>query len=241
MTPEEAARASDRAVADIASKFMLDPTTYKRGAQLGYPGASFYFVGRGGALGDVSADVVSAAFVFFNPESVRQAWADGASAAPPPEAAVEFAKCGHAWAEEHMPDDIDLAHLSELCGKIVRGANPAGAPVFAGWRDLVEPSSVKALALHRLNALRELRGALHGAAVLSVGLDPAVAVAIKSPFMLPIFGWAEAPEVTTEATNTWQRAEDTTNLMLAPHFALLDETEREHLVDLANATLAAIS
>ncbi len=240
MTPEEAARASDRAVADIAAKFMLDMDTYGRGAELGYPGASFYFVGRGGALGDVTADIVSAAFVFFNPEAVRQAWADAASGPPPSQAALEFAACGHAWAEKHMPDDIDLARLAELCGKIVQGANPACAPVFAAWRDLPEPSSTKALALHRLNALRELRGALHGAAVLSVGLDPAVAVAVKSSFMLAIFGWMEAPDVTPEATEAWERAEDTTNLMMAPHFALLDESERDELVELGNAVLAAV-
>lgn len=241
MTPEEAARASDRAVADIAGKFMLDATTYMRGAELGCPGASFYFLGRGGALGDVSPEVVSATFVFFNPETVRQAWSDAAAGPSPSQAALEFAACGHAWAEAHMPEDVDMARLAELCGAIACDANPAGAPVFAGWRSLPEPASAKALALHRLNALRELRAALHGAAVLSVGLDPATAVAIKSSFMLPIFGWTDPPEVTGEAEALWQAAEDTTNRMMARHLGILDSGELDELVELGTATLAAIS
>lgn len=241
MTPAEAARASDRAVGDIAARFMLDPATYNRGAELGFPGAAFYFLGRGGALGDVSADVASAAFVFFNPDTVRQAWLAAAGALPPPAAALEFAKCCHEWAEAKMPDRVDLARLAELCGMVVAGANPAGAPLFAGWRELPEPGPTKALALHRLNALRELRGALHGAAILNVGLEPIVAVAIKSPFMLQIFGWAETPETTEDDAAAWQRAEDATNEMLAAHFALLDESDLDELVSLANATLDAMS
>lgn len=240
MTPEEAAVASDRAIADIAGMFMLDLTTYERGAELGYPGASFYFVGRAGVLGDVSADVAAATFVFFNPATVRQAWADAAQAPPPSQAAVEFAACGHRWAEVHLPDDLAWDELAELCGTVISGANPAGAPLFAAWRGLPEPTSTKALALHRLNALRELRGGLHGAAVLAHGLDPAVAVAVKSPYMLPIFGWTPAPAVDSDAGARWQRAEDATNAMMAPHLGLLDDAPRDRLVTLATAAGAAL-
>ena len=47
----------------------------------------------------------------------------------------------------------------------------------------------KALALHRVNALRELRGALHGAAILATGVTPHGAVARRTPYMLGVFGW----------------------------------------------------
>ena len=56
-----------------------------------------------------------------------------------------------------------------LVGRVSDAAPVAGAPLFAGWRALPEPDDPRALALHRLNGLRELRGALHGAAVLTVG------------------------------------------------------------------------
>ena len=48
---------------------MTDPATYAYGAELGFEGMDFYVAGRGGALGDVPADVVAAAFVFFAPTS----------------------------------------------------------------------------------------------------------------------------------------------------------------------------
>lgn len=220
---------------------MLDMDTYGRGAELGCPGAAFYFVGRGGALGEVTADVACAAFVFFNPETVREAWTSSAAAISPTQAALEFARCCHEWAERKIPDGLELGRLSELCGKIIDGANPAGAPLFAGWRDLPEPSSEKALALHRLNAIRELRGAMHGAAILSVGLTPVVAVAVKTPFMLPIFGWSDTPDVTEDDKARWERAEDATNSMMAPHFAALGEAELDEFVGLANTVLESVS
>ena len=54
-------------IGDLPAHFMLDPATYEHGASLGFPGYDFYVSGRGGVLGNVDADVVSAGFVFFNP------------------------------------------------------------------------------------------------------------------------------------------------------------------------------
>ena len=55
------------AVSSVGSHFMLDGTTYAHGAGLGFAGLDFYVGGRGGVLGDVDADVVAAAFAFFEP------------------------------------------------------------------------------------------------------------------------------------------------------------------------------
>ena len=52
---------------------MTDPATYAYGAELGFDGMDFYVAGRGGALGDVPADVVTAAFIYFEPDVVRAA------------------------------------------------------------------------------------------------------------------------------------------------------------------------
>ena len=61
----------------VGSHFMLDGNTYKRGAELGFQGLDFYATGRGGVLGDVDADVVAAAFAFFEPGQVRTQWDAG--------------------------------------------------------------------------------------------------------------------------------------------------------------------
>ena len=104
--------------------------------------------------------------------------------------------------------------------------------MFAGWRDLPEPDDLPALALHRLNALRELRGALHGAAVLTVGLAPVEAILVRSPAMIPVFGWQEAPPDPAPFHERWALAEARTDRMLGRHLAVLDAQERSAFVDL---------
>ena len=99
----------------------------------------------------------------------------------------------HVVAREQFRRRLRLATLAALLGRVVEAASVAGAPLFAGWRTLPEPDDAPALALHRLNALRELRGALHGAAVLTVGLSPVEAIVVHTPGMIPVFGWQEVP------------------------------------------------
>ena len=97
---------------------------------------------------------------------------------------------------------------------------------------LDEPEEPKALALHRLNALRELRGALHGAAVLTVGLAPVEAIAVRTPAMLSVFGWPEPHPDPKPLHERWALAEARTDRMLGRHLAVLDDAERTQLVEL---------
>jgi len=230
----EAATTTAPAVATIGGHFMLDGATYAHGASLGFAGLDFYVCGRGGALGDVDADVVTAALAFFAPEFVRAQWAAGGAVMPPPKAAEAFAGCAATWAEAHVPDDLDAARLAELAGRVVADARVAGAPIFAGWRTLEVPASPKAAAVHHLNGLRELRFGLHAAAVISSGLSPLQAMSLRSPQMLPLFGWAEAAP-TEGLQATWDDAEARTNLAMAHAFGGLTDGERTELAELAGA------
>jgi len=164
------------AVSQVGSHFMLDGNTYKRGAELGFEGLDFYVTGRGGALGDVDADVVSAAFTFFEPGNIRTLWEQGTAVMPARRAAQEFAACCATWAEDHVPDELDAARLGDLASRVVAAARPACAAVFAGWRALPVPDAPKARAVHQMNALRELRLGLHGAAIVAAGLSPLQAI-----------------------------------------------------------------
>jgi hypothetical protein len=98
-----------------------------------------------------------------------------------------------------------------------------------------EPSEPKALALHRLNVLRELRGGLHGGAVLAAGLDPVEAVAVKTPFMAALFGWGEPSEPSPQSAAAWEQAESATVRAMAKGYGALDEAERGEFVSLAEA------
>lgn len=234
MDAHAAATASSAAVSTIGSHFMLDGNTYKRGAELGFQGLDFYVTGRGGVLGDVDADVVSAAFTFFEPGSIRTLWEQGRSVMPAAQAAQEFAACCAAWSEAHVPDDLDAGRLAELAGRVVAHARPACAPIFAAWRALPVPDAPPAAAVHQLNALRELRNGLHGAAVVAAGLTPLEAVSVRSPQMAPLFGWTELAEG-DGLQATWEQAEERTNAAMAHAFEAVDDTERDELVALAGA------
>lgn len=243
MDTVEAATASGDAINGLGTKFMLDMNTYVYGATLGFEGADFYLSGRGGALGDVPAGVVSAAFVFWNPSFVEAGWDRTADVLPRRQAAQEFAGVCHRWAEEHMGDDVDTARLAELAGRLNDAASPACAPLFAGWCALDEPDADrhKALALHRVNGLRELRGALHGAAILATGVTPHAAVARRTPYMLGVFGWEEPHPDKETVRAPWAEAQDATERSVAPMFEALEPAERAEFVDLVNALQASVN
>ncbi len=227
------------AVTGISSNFMLDGATYAVGGDAGFNGMDFYGAGRAGVLGDVSADVVTAAFVFFNPTVVETVW-DGSREVMARSAAAElFAGCAVTWAEDHLADDVDWARLAELAGKIVDGASVGGAPVFAGWRALPVPSEPKAAAVHQLNALRELRMARHGAAVTALGLDIGAVVCHASPGMAAIFGW-DGVAVPEDLPAQWDEAEALTNRATERDYAVLSADEAEEFAALCEAAVAAV-
>jgi hypothetical protein len=228
-TPLEAATLTAKFTGDLGSHFMLDAATYTRGGELGFDGLGFYFAGRGGALGDVDADVVSATFGFFHPDTVRAAWDASATVMDRLAAADAFAACGHDWARKHLSSDVDLGGLAELAGTIAAAASPAGVPLFAAWRRLGEPDDDAALALHRMNLLRELRGGLHLGSVLAAGLAPEEALAIKTPFMAALFGWPESGDASS-SREAWEQAEAATNVAMARVLAALSDQERARFV-----------
>lgn len=230
----ECATRTRDAIVDVPARFMMDGATYEHGGKLGFEGVDFYVVGRGGALGDVDGPVVAAAFVFFNPTTVIEAWERGRKVCAARQAAREFSACGHRWAEAHLPPAVDHERLADLLGRVVDASSVAGAPLFAGWLELPPPDSAPALVLHRLNALRELRGAMHGAAVLGSGLTPTEAVWVKSPFMSGLFGWGEPTGPTKEHEAAWSRAEQDTDRALSRSFAALGDDERAELVNLVS-------
>jgi hypothetical protein len=233
-----AASDSASAISGLASGFMLDGATFAKGATLGFNGIDFYAAGRGGVLGDVDADVVAAGFVFFNPAVVRAAWEASAPVMSRAESAVAFASCCHDWADAHLSDDLDAGRLAELAGRVAAAATPAGAPVFAGWRALPVPDAPKQAALHQCNALRELRMARHGSAVLAAGISPADAVRHRSPQMAGIFGWEGEVDDPEAVKAGWDGAEEATNRRFGLDLDALSDGEQAELVALLNQAVS---
>lgn len=240
MEPVEFAKATRSAVSGVGSKFMVDARTYKRGAELGFEGIDFYLAGRGGVLGDVPADVLTAALFYFEESHVRAAWERTGLVTSRSVAGTAFAEAGYDWARQHLADvDPEVtATVVTLGSRVVADVSPAGAPLFAAWRLLGEPSDAPAAALHVMNALRELRAAYHGGAILAQGLAPVEALAMNSPGMAGIFGWSDLPPV-DGLQSAWQSAEDATDVAMARALSVIDDRDRQRFVDACDALNAA--
>jgi hypothetical protein len=232
VTPEQAAHDTAAIVVSVPAAFTRDAATVARSSELGFERFDFYVAGRGGVLGDVMADVVAAAFWVFSPNAVRAAWERSAAVMPRRRAAQEWLAVSYGFAREHFPDGPDYAGASDMLGRVVAHAAVAGAPIFAAVRTFPEPDDAKGLLQHRLYALRELRGALHGAAVLTVGLRPVEAIAVRAPEQATAFGWDEPVPEPGPLRERWSLAEARTDRMLGRHLAVLDDPERDALVQI---------
>lgn len=230
MEPTAAAKATAMPILEVGGGFMIDGATYARGGELGFSGIDFYVLGRGGVLGDTSSEVVSSGFIFWNSEQVRAQWETGKGVMSPTQAADEWAACCASYGEANLPDVIDFDRVGDLLTTVVNYASPANASLFAGWRTLPVPKSAKARVQHQLNALRELRGALHGGAVLGVGLLPEEAVVHRTPYMAGLFGWdGEAIKLDDIAVSKWKEAEAITDTAMARVLSVLSADERNEL------------
>ncbi|MCC7078610.1 MAG: hypothetical protein IT198_15935, partial [Acidimicrobiia bacterium] len=227
MTPEECVLATKAAVKHVGGAFMLDAHTYQRGAELGFPGLSFYIAGRCGVLGRTPANVVRAAMFWFEPDAVETFWTQGLEVMEPGRAAEHFASCGHDWARSHLSQDPDLEVAADLVARVNAAADPAGLSLFAAWQVTPRPGDAQARLLHEIHVLRELRGAAHGIAVACAGVRPLDAVLVSGGEPnAQLFGWKPPfDEPSAYARQVWETAERVTDEVVAVAYSALDAGE----------------
>ena len=236
MTARDTLTAIAGPTGDIGAAFYFHPATVAAGKELGLNGFTFYILGRGGALGDVSPAIVSAAFGYFNPDTIAAAWNKAAATVAPSVAAQAYwDECAKRGSELFSDIDSDvLTAYIEAADIVIDHADLAAAPLFAGTAQLtcsVEPAGC---AMQKAAVLRELRGSVHLCAVLASGLSDAQAHAIKRPGDVSVFGWEAAPSVPIDGDHRMDAAEALTNTMLErAYFALTS--------DQADALLAGTS
>ena len=230
-------------MSSLGANFMSDPIMNARGRELGFEDIDFYFAGRAGSVGEIDADVATAALVFFHPDVVRAAWARSAHVMSRRQAAAAFSMCAADWADDHLrgdpADGVDWETLLSLTRRIVEPADAALAPMFAGWRTLPEPVGVRRCTVHLMNALRELRMARHAAALVAHRVPIADAVRHRQPTMTSMFGWTVAP-VADDVVQRWTAAEALTDDLVGVSYEVLDPDELDAFVTLARAAAATI-
>ncbi|MEW2353684.1 hypothetical protein [Spirillospora sp. NPDC029432] len=235
----EIAAAAGKPIGRLGGAFMISREAKAFAAEAGLDGWAPYFRGRFGVLGDVHPDVIASAAGFFPVEAVRAAW-DAGAALPAATAAARYAAVAHEFGRRKLADFAESERLAELLKRVADGADVAAAPVFAGWRAIDLPEDAAARVIQLAHVVRELRGGLHVAAVLASGLTSLEAVVSGRSDLLPsgeanaeYFGWPRPyPEVTDEIRRRRAAAEELTDELMVPAFAVLDEAEAAELVAL---------
>jgi hypothetical protein len=88
-----AVKSTSAPIHDIGTAAYLSPDIAAWAAEWGWPNPfAFYFAGRGGMLGEVGADVVTSAFGWFAPSTVRAMYSEGVGVAGTTGAAAVWRK-----------------------------------------------------------------------------------------------------------------------------------------------------
>jgi hypothetical protein len=214
-------------ISEIGWSFYFAPSTIARGERLGLDAFGFYFLGRGGVLGDVEAQVVSSAFGYFNPAVLASIWDAGRAKIAPRDAAREFLAAAHEFGREKLDGIPELRSFVEAASEVadVARSHAEGLSLFAGIAAEPVPDDLPASAMHHLVLLREYRGSAHLLAIVAQGLDPRTAHFIRRPEMYTTFGWSDEdqPSVTDNETTALRAADDLTDRIVGNAYGVLDD------------------
>ena len=199
-----------------------------------------YVVGRGSVLGDVDADVVTAAFGFWPADIVREGWDTGRELLDVVTARTAYAEVCRDWGRIRLAKMEGAGRLAELVSWVIDGVDVAGLPLFAGWRAVDLPDDDAARAAQALHVLREYHGGMHIVAVLASGLTPVQAVLAGSGGVAnaTFFGWEEPLENVGGLREVRTAAENLTDRLVAPAYDVLGHDERTELLTLLHQATA---
>jgi hypothetical protein len=235
-------RAIAKKTGDIGASFYFVPETVARGKELGLDGYRFYFLGRGGVLGDVDAAVIHSAFGYFHPAVIARMWNSARKRMEPHYAAQAFIECGHAYGRRVFGEIDGLDAYVDSATQVIGAIDGGAMALFAGVRAEPVPDDAPAAAIHQAMVLREMRGSAHLAAITAVGLPTSIAHAIKRPEDVELFGWGDEPPIVTDTSVLLHaRAEELTDEALAGAFATLSDDQAAALIAGTDAMHSAIS
>jgi hypothetical protein len=231
MKPADVIAAVAKPHADVGSSFYFVPETIERGKAIGLDGFRFYFLGRGGVLGDVESGVVQSAFGYFNPSLLDRMWTSARKIVPPRDAGRLYLACAHEHGRRRFGEIEGLDAYVDAAARVISAADGGAMALFAGMRAEPVPDDAPAAAIHQAVVMREMRGSIHLAAISAVGLSTKVAHAISRPNDVDLFGWKDDPPVVTDdARALHARAEQMTGEALVPAFSTLSGAQAHALV-----------
>lgn len=208
----------------LGGAYYFELDTLEIGEKYGLDAMEFYFIGRGGVLGNVEPTVVSSAFGYFNPQLVEEMWHSANAKIAPREGARLYASACHQLGRSKLADLPELESLCAALEVVNQAADTRGLPLYAGHRAEPLPDDLPARAMHLLAVLREFRGAAHLCAIVASGIDPKKAHYMRRPDDMELFGWdpAEILPISAGDRLALERADELTDRIVAPAYDVLD-------------------
>ena len=214
-------------IGEVGWAHYFAPATIARGERLGLDPFTFYFIGRGGVLGDAEASVVQSAFGYFNPAVLAAMWDAGKAKIDPRTAGREYQEAAPEFGRERLTGVEELDSFVPAARAVVDAARQdvAGLTLFAAASAEPIPEDLPAAAMHLLTILRELRGSAHLVAVVAEGLPPRTAHYLRRPEMYAVFGWSDddPPSHNEEDRAALAAADERTDRIVAPAYGALDD------------------
>jgi len=244
VTVDELLAAACPVIRDTGWAFYYVPATTATGAALGLDAGRFYVLGRAGVLGDVEPAVVSAAFGYFNPDMIARAWNAGRAVVAPRVAGAAFMECCRKHGRATLSAVVGLDTFVEAADRVLAATDGDGLALFAATAAEPLADDLPARAMQLITVLREYRGSAHLVALRSVGLASKTALFAKRPGDVRLFGWRDGdgvPTVDAEVSAQLSAAEEITDSIVRPAYAVLDEQARVAFVDGLHAIRAALS
>ena len=243
MTPDELLSSTSASIGAIGSGFYFAPATLAVGKELGLDGFRWYFIGRGGVLGDVEFPVVTAAFGFWSPALVDKMWSTSKAKVAPRAAGSRYHECAADFGRLKFSSVAGLDAFNAAAEKVIAAADRDGLPLFAAIaaEPLVDDAPGRAMQL--MAVLREFRGSAHLVAVLASGLRARHAHFIKRPTDVKTFGYdeAEVAPPTDDMVAAMAKAEALTDALVRPAFAVLTADEAAALAAGVEGMKAALA
>ncbi len=234
-------QATSARIGDIGAAFYFAPETLQCGKDAGLDGFRFYFLGRGGVLGDVEPGVIRAAFGYFEPGLVDKIWTSAKERMAPREAARLYMSCAHELGRAKFAAVEGLDAFVGAAATVIASVEGASLPLFEAVRCEPVPDDLPAAAMHQAIVLRELRGSVHLLALTACGLESRHAHGIRRPTEFKLFGYEAEIDVTDDDRAKWLRAEELTDDILAPAYDHLTTEQAKEFIAVTETMHAALT
>ncbi len=243
MNNQELLDAACPLINDMGAAFYFIPETLAVGKAMGLGGMEFYVQGRAGQMGNTEPEAVAAAFGYFKPALLKSVLDAANAKSDPRVTGAAFMNACATLSRAKLSGVANLEALVAVLDKVNNAADGDGLALYAAINSEKLADDAAGRLLQLIAILREYRGSAHLVALRAAGVNSRTAHYMKRPDMWKQFGYTEeeAPEITDAVKVARAEAENITDRIVEPAFAVLSDAERTVLVDGLHAVKAALA